>query len=334
MGGTMTEVPITIACGNYDRTRPILDGRVKVEGCSVTYLPLYPEEIFFRAFRYQEFDVSELSFSSYLRTIVGGTSAYVGIPAFVSRIFRHSGIYIRRDAGIASPADLRGKRIGLPEYQITAVVWMRGMLQHEYGVAPTEIHWRNGGLEEPGRDERTPLKPIAGLDLKPLGANQTLVGMLRDGELDAIFTARPPSSFLRGEPHITRLFPDTRAAEMGYFKKTGLFPIMHLVGIRKTLLAQYPWLATSVYKAFCEAKALAMFDLCDVNALIVTLPFLEAETRETMAVMGNDFWRYGVHENKREIEALTGYAFEQGLIDRKPALDELFAPSMFELSKV
>src|SRR5580658_9721451 len=152
-GGRMGEIPITIACGSYDRTRPIMDGRVRVEGCAVTCLPLYPEEIFFRAFRYHEFDVCELSFSSYLRTVAAGTSAYMAVPAFVSRIFRHSGIYIRRDAGIAAPAELRGKRVGLPEYQITAVVWMRGMLQHEYGVAPQEIRWRSGGQEEPGRRE-------------------------------------------------------------------------------------------------------------------------------------------------------------------------------------
>jgi len=158
--------------------------------------------------------------------------------------------------------------------------------------------------------------------------------MLREGELDALFTARPPSSFLRREPHIARLFPNTRASEMAYFKKTGLFPIMHLVGIRKALLGQYPWLATSLYKAFCEAKALAMADLRDVNALMVTLPFLEAETLETMAAMGEDFWRYGVHENLREIEALTGYAFEQGMIHSKAAVEELFVPSMFEISKV
>jgi 4,5-dihydroxyphthalate decarboxylase len=333
-GGQMAGVSITIACGNYDRTRPIMDGRVRVEGCDVTCLPLYPEEIFFRAFRYHEFDVCELSFSSYLRTVAAGTSAYTAIPAFVSRIFRHSGIYIRRDAGIAAPADLRGKRVGLPEYQITAVVWMRGMLEHEYGVAPAEIHWRSGGQEEPGRRERTPLKPIAGVDLKSIGDEETLVGMLRKGELDALFTARAPSSFVRGEPHIARLFPDTRTAELAYFKKTGLFPIMHLIGIRTTLLARYPWLATSVYKAFCEAKALAMADLRDVNALAVTLPFLEAETLATMAAMGEDFWRYGVNENRGEIGALTGYAFEQGLVDRKLGAEELFAPSVFELSKV
>lgn len=330
----MPDVPITIACGNYDRTQAIKDGVVKVDGCAVTYLPLYPEEIFHRAFKFHEFDVSELSFSSYLRTVAAGTSQYIGIPAFVSRIFRHSGIYVRSDAGIRRPEDLRGKRIGVPEYQITAVVWMRGMIQHEYGVKPSEIHWRSGGQEQAGRHERTPLKPIPGLDLQPIGADQTLVGMLRAGELDALFTARAPSSFLAGEPHIARLFPDTRAAEIAYYKKTGLFPIMHLVGIRKSLAERYPWLATSVYKAFCEAKAIAMTNLRDVNALLVSLPFLEAETRETAAAMGEDFWRYGVRENLREIEALTGYAHEQGLIDRKVGIEELFAEPTFDMSKV
>jgi len=211
---------------------------------------------------------------------------------------------------------------------------MRGMMQHEYGVMPNEIHWRNGGQEQPGRGERTPLKPIPGLDLKPLGPDQTLVGMLRDGELDALFTARAPSSFLNGEPHIARLFPNTREAEQAYYKKTGMFPIMHLIGIKKTLVEQYPWLATSVYKAFIEAKALAMVDLCDVNALMVSLPWLEAETRETMTVMGLDFWKYGIDENLREIEALTQYAYEQGLIDRKLVVEELFARPTFEMSKV
>jgi 4,5-dihydroxyphthalate decarboxylase len=330
----MVDVPITVACGNYDRTRAIRDGRVSVDGCAVTYLPLYPEEIFHRAFKFAEFDVSELSFSSYLRTVAAGNAHYIGVPAFVSRIFRHSGIYIRNGAGIAKPADLCGKRIGVPEYQITAVVWMRGIMQHEYGVAPSDIHWRSGGQEQAGRHERTPLKAIAGLDLQPIGDDKTLVGMLRDGELDALFTARAPSSFLAGEPHIARLFADTRAAEQAYYKKTKLFPIMHLIGIRRSLCEKYPWLATSVYKAFGAAKALAMIDLRDVNALMVTLPWLEAETNETAAIMGEDFWRYGIDDNRPEIDALTQYAFEQGLIERKPAIDELFHPSTFDMSKV
>jgi 4,5-dihydroxyphthalate decarboxylase len=315
----MADVPVTIACGNYDRARAIRDGTVKVEGCDVTFLPLYPEEIFHRAFKFQEFDVSELSFSSYIRTVAMGTSAYIGIPAFVSRIFRHSGIYIRN---------------GVPEYQITAVVWMRGLMQHEYGVKPSEIHWRSGGQEQPGRHERTLLKAIPGLDLQSIGDDRTLVGMLKAGELDALFTARAPSSFLAGDPHIARLFPNTRAAERAYYNKTRLFPIMHLVGIRKTLAEKYPWLATSVYKAFCEAKARAMIDLRDVNALMVTLPWLEAETNETSAIMGDDFWKYGVAENLAEIEALTQYIYEQGLADRKVRVEELFHPSTFDIAKV
>ena len=330
----MADVPVTIACGNYDRTRAIRDGIVKIDGCDVTYLPLYPEEIFHRAFKFHEFDISELSFSSYIRTVAAGTSAYIGVPAFVSRIFRHSGIYIRNGAGIEKPQDLRGKRVGVPEYQITAVVWMRGLMQHEYGVAPAEIHWRSGGQEQPGRHERTPLRAIPGLDLQPIGDDRTLVGMLRAGELDALFTARAPSSFLAGEPHIARLFADTRAAEQAYYKKTGLFPIMHLVGIRKTLAEKYPWLATSIYKAFCEAKARAMIDLRDVNALMVTLPWLEAEAHETSAIMGDDFWKYGIAENLAAIEALTQYVYEQGLADRKVRVEELFHPSTFELAKV
>jgi len=330
----MVDVPITLACGNYDRTQAIRDGRVKIEGCAVTYLPLYPEEIFHRVFKFHEFDIAEMSFSSYIRTVASGTSAYIAIPAFVSRIFRHSGIYIRNGAGIEKPEDLRGKRIGVPEYQITAVVWMRGMMQHEYGVPPSAIHWRSGGQEQPGRHERTPLKPIPGLDLQPIGDDKTLVGMLRDGELDALFTARAPSSFIKREPHISLLFPNTRAAEQTYYKKTGFFPIMHLVGIRKTLAEKHPWLATSAYKAFCEAKALAMIDLCDVNALMVTLPWLVAETNETAAIMGEDFWKYGIAPNMPEIEALTQYIHEQGLADRKVKVEELFHPSTFDISKV
>ena len=327
-------IPVTIACGNYDRTRAIQDGRVRVEGCDTTYLPLYPEEIFHRAFNFQEFDISELSLSSHVRTVASGTAEYVGVPAFVSRVFRHSGIYVRAGSGIEKPEDRRGRRIGVPEYQITAVVWMRGMMQHEYGVPPTEIKWFSGGQEQAGRKERTPMAPIPGLDLVHIGDEKTLVGMLRDGELDALFTARAPSSFLAGEPHIKRLFADTRAAEQAYFKKTGLFPIMHLIGIRKSLVEKHPWLPASTFKAFCEAKAFAMRDLYDVNALLVTLPWLEAEAQSTRTLMGEDFWRYGVKENMPELEALTQYSFEQGLSSRKVSVEELFAASTMDMSKV
>jgi len=330
----VSNVPITIACGNYDRTRAIREGRVPVEGCDVTYLPLYPEEIFYRAFHNQEFDVCEISFSSYIRTIADGTAPYVGIPAFVSRVFRHSGMYVRTDSGIEKPEDLRGKRIGLPEYQITAVVWQRGILQHEYGVHPKDVQWRQGGQEQAGRKERTPLKPIPGIDLQSIPEDRTLVDMLRAGELDALFTARAPSSFLAGEPHIRRLFPDVRGVEKEYYKKTRMFPIMHLMGIRKSLVEKYPWMPASLFKAFNQAKAIATADLHDINALLVTLPWLVAETVETESLMGKDFWRYGVKESLHEIEALTQYSFEQGLSSRKVDVSELFAPSTYDMSKV
>ncbi len=211
---------------------------------------------------------------------------------------------------------------------------MRGMLQHEYGVSPNEIHWRQGGQEQAGRKERTPLKPIPGIDLQAIPEDKTLVGMLEAGELDALFTARAPSTFLARKPHIRRLFPHNRAVEQAYYKKTGMFPIMHLVGVRRSLVERYPWMPASLFKAFNEAKELAMTDLHDVNALMVTLPWLDAETVETEALMGHDFWRYGAKENLKELEALTQYSFEQGLTARKVGFDELFAPSTYDMSKV
>jgi len=326
-------IPITLACGDYDRTRAIKDGRVTVEGCDVTYLPMEPEEVFHRAFKHQEFDVCELSFSSYMRTMDAGTSPYVGVPAFVSRLFRHAAVYIRTDRGIKHPSDLKGKLIGLPEYQITAVVWLRGIMQDEYGVKPTDIRWRQGGIEEPGRTERTPLKPIPGLDLKSV-PDKALSAMLEAGELDAIFSARAPSCFVKGAPNIGRLFPDYREVEKAYYKKTQMFPIMHLIGVKRHLVEKHPWLPASLYKAFSQAKAYAMRDVRDINALLVTLPWLVAEVEETVALMGEDFWRYGVKENAREIEALTRYAFEQGLVSRKLSMEDLFPPSVIEVSRI
>jgi 4,5-dihydroxyphthalate decarboxylase len=325
---------LTIACGDYDRTRAIKDGRVQVEGCRVNYLPLEPEEVFFRAFRNYEFDISELSFSSYLLQASRGECPYIGIPAFVSRIFRHSGIYIRTDRGIKEPADLRGKRIGVPEYQLTALVWIRGMLEEEYGIKPADIRWFQGGQEEAGRDERTPLKLTNGVEIQMIPPNKTLNGMLADGELDALFTARAPSCFVAGASNVGRLFPDYREVEKQYYRKTELFPIMHLIGIRKTLVERHPWLPMSVYKAFVAAKAIAMRDVRDVTALYVTLPWVEAEALETIALMGPDYWRYGVAESRKDIEAIARYSYQQGLAIRPMKAEELFAKSTLEISKI
>lgn len=330
----MSKLSLTVACGDYDRVRAIKDGRVPIEGCDVNFLPLAAEEVFFRAFRSTEFDVTELSFSSTMIQTARGDCQYIGIPAFVSRIFRHSSIYIRTDRGITRPQDLRGKKIGLPEYQMTAPVWMRGMMQDEYGVRPEECIWRSGGQEQPGRDERTPIKPIPGLDLAPIPNDRTLVDMFVKGELDALFTARAPSCFVDGAPNIGRLFPNYREVEKAYYQKTKLFPIMHLIGIRKTLVEQHPWLATSVYKAFVQAKAIAMQEVRDITALNITLPWVEAEALESMALMGQDYWRYGVKESLHEIDALARYSYEQGLSSRLLTAADLFAPQVMDISRI
>jgi len=327
-------VPLTLACGNYDRTRAIMDGRVRIEGCEINYISLEPEEVFFRAARYQDFDVAELSFNSYILQTSRNESHYIGIPAFVSRCFRHSMIYVRTDRGIREPADLKGKLVGVPEYQLTALVWMRGILEEEYGVKPSDIHWRSGGQEQPGRKERAAIKLSKEIDLQPIPLDETLASMLLAGKLDAVMTARAPSCFLNGSPNIDRMFPNHREVEKAYYKKTRLYPIMNLVGIRKTLVERYPWLPASVLKAFIQAKAAAMYDLRTLAAPNLMLPWTEAETLETMALMGKDFWRYGVHESQHEIEALIQYLDEQGLIDRKPKLEELFPPGVFEMSKI
>lgn len=327
-------VPITIACGDYDRTRPIRSGRVGVDGCETTYLALEPEELFFRAFRYAEFDVAELSFNSYLMTTSRGLCPYVAIPAFVSRHFRHSSIFIRTDRGIRTPGDLKGKLAGLPEYQQTANVWMRGIFKEEYGVDPSDIHWRTGGQEQPGRDERTPLTLPGSVDLQAIPANKTLNAMLVDGELDAVFSARELSCYVKGAPNIGLLFPNYREVESEYFRKTGMFPIMHLIGVKRGLVERYPWLPGTVYKAFCEAKALAVEALKEMAVARTTLPWPEVSLRDAMDLMGEDFWRYGVAENARDIETLVRYSFEQGLAARQLSAEEIFHPSVFEVSKV
>ena len=290
----MARLPLTIACWDYDRTRALMDGRVRVEGCDVTTLALSPEEAFFRAFRHHEFDVSELSFSTYMMSRAKGTCPYIAIPAFVSRAFRHSAIYIRTDRGIRAPADLKGRVVGVPEYQVTAALWVRGMLKDEYGVEAGDLDWRTGGVEEPGRHEKVELSLPANVRVTPVAAGKTLGAMLAAGEIDALVAPRAPSCFVRGVTNVGRLFADSRAAETAYWTKTRIFPIMHVVGVRESLVAAHPWLPASVFKAFVQAKALAIPDLFEVAALKYTLPWIAAEAETTRALMGEDFWPYGV----------------------------------------
>ncbi len=330
----MAPLPLSLACCNYDRTAALFDGRIGIEGCDVMAVALEPEEMFHRAFSTQDFDVTELSVSSTLIQTVRGNCPYVALPAFVSRLFRHSAIYIRTDRGIARPQDLKGKTIGVPEYQMTAALWVRGILADEYGVAASDVRWRNGGLEQPGRRERTPLTLPPRIELKPIAPDATLSGLLATGELDAIVAARAPSCFTNGMAGIGRLFPDYRAAEQAYYRKTGFFPIMHLIGVRRSLVERHPWLAASVYKAFVQAKRLCMHDLAQIGHLHATLPWLVPELEATQALMGADYWRYGVAENARELDAMVRYSHDQGLIDRTIAPADLFAAATVTTAKI
>jgi 4,5-dihydroxyphthalate decarboxylase len=329
----MSRLTITIATWDYDRVRALVDGRIRVEGCDVNYITMPVEEILERAFFHHEFDVAEIGFSPYLIALSRGVAPYVAIPAFLSRMFRHSAIYIRTDRGIEGPGDLKGKRIGVPEYQMSAAMWARGLLRDEFGVAAAQINWVQGGLETPGRRDKFPLNLPDGFPLVSAD-NKTLSQLLADGELDAVISARQPSCFGAGHPPVRRLFPDYRGAERDYFRRTGVFPIMHAVGIRRDVLDRHPWLAASLYKAFVQAKRLADAEFAEVTALKIGLPWLTAEFDATREVMGNDFWPYGVEPNRKTLELMARYSHEQGLAVRPVAVEEMFAPSTLDEIRV
>jgi 4,5-dihydroxyphthalate decarboxylase len=292
-----------------------------------------PEEAFHRAFRFQEFDVTELSLSSTIVAMTRGPFPYAAIPVFPSRLFRHSSIYIRADRGIAKPEDLRGRLVGVPEYQMTAAVWVRGILQDEYGLEPAALRWRTGGLEEPGREEKLKLSLPEEVELAAIPTGETLSQQLNEGKLDALISALAPSCFGRN-PNVVRLFPDYRAAETEYYRRTRIFPIMHVVGIRRTLLDRHPWLAVNVMNAFLEAKQICTRNQEKIGHLFTTLPWPVAALEDARALMGPDFWSDGVPQNLPELEALTRYVHEQGIASRKMAVEDLFVPSTLNLAKV
>jgi 4,5-dihydroxyphthalate decarboxylase len=329
----MSLLPLTIATWDYDRVRALMDGRVRVEGCDVRHLNLAPEECFHRAWG-GEFDVAEVGFCSYLMSIARGNSPFIAIPVFTSRIFRHSGIYIRTDRGIDAPADLKGKRIGVPQYEMAAAVWIRGFLQEDYGVAATDIAWHQGGLEIPGRRSPVPLTPPPGLSIQVIPEGATLSKMLVDGELDGIVTARPPSCFDAGHPQVRRLFADYRGVEQDYFRRTKIFPIMHVVAIRRTLAEQQPWLAASLLKAFGEAKRVAEAELREINALKIGLPWVTSEMQATEQLMGSDYWPYGVEANRKTLQTCARYVAEQGITAREIEVEEMFAPTTLKGMKI
>jgi 4,5-dihydroxyphthalate decarboxylase len=329
----MSKLRLSVALGDYDRTRALSDGSVQIDGVEPVVMNLSPEEIFFRAFRFAEFDISELSLSSFTVKTAAGDCPYVGVPAFLSRAFRHTSIYVRTDR-IRQPADLKGKRVGVAEYQLTANVWARALLEDEFGVKPCDIRWVRGGLEEPGRLEKIPIRLPADVHIEDAPAGATLSAMLADGSIDAFIGPRIPSCFQRGEPNVGWLFPDPAAAAADYFARTGIFPVMHIAGVRRTLVEQHPWLPAAVLKAFEQAKVVALARLSDTSATKVTMPFVEEQLRRTRELMGPDFWSYGVAANRNALEAFLRHHHAQGLSSRRLAVEELFHPTTFETFKL
>jgi 4,5-dihydroxyphthalate decarboxylase len=329
----MAKLNLSVAIGEYDRTRALIDGSVAIDGVDPVYMPLVPEEIFFRAFRAAEFDICELSLSSYAIKTAQGDCPYIAVPAFVSRAFRHNAVYVRTDR-IKKPADLKGKKVGVPEYQLTANVWARAFLDDDYGVKPADIHWIRGGIAQPGRPEKLTVKLPAGVRLDNAPEDATISALLEAGEIDGFIAPRPPSLIEKRHPHIGWLFPDPVAAAKDYFKRTGLFPIMHILGIRRALAEQHPWLPGAVLKAFEQAKRLAVEELADTTVAKVTLPFVEEMLRDARAFMGEDFWSYGVAPNRKVLDYFLGQHHAQGLSARRLSVDELFHPATYETFKV
>jgi 4,5-dihydroxyphthalate decarboxylase len=329
----MAKLNLSVAVRDYDRTRPLTDGTVQIDGVDPVFLALDPEEIFFRAFRHAEFDICELSLSSSTVKTAQGDFAYVGVPAFVSRAFRHTSIYVRTDR-VKQPADLKGRKVGISEYQLTANVWARALLEDEYGVKPTDIHWIRGGLEQAGRVEKIAITLPRDIKLESAPEGRTLNAMLEAGEIDAFIGPRTPSCFEDGKPNIGWLWPEPMAVAKDYFRKTGNFPIMHMIGVRRTLVAQHPWLPAAVLKAFTRAKSICLALLEETSASKVTLPFMEEQVKAARDFMGADFWPYGIPANRKTLEYFLAQHHKQGLSPRLVKVEELFHPTTFETYKV
>jgi ABC-type nitrate/sulfonate/bicarbonate transport system substrate-binding protein len=329
----MARLHLTFACGDYDRTRALAEESIRPDGIDLTYLRLPVEETFFRMMRHQEFEVAEMSLSSYvlsLRADDPGASPFVALPVYTSRMFRHGSLYCNADAGISSPEDLRGKVIGTPEYQLTACVWMRGILGDRHGVPFDSVSYLTGGQETAGRIEKAGVDLPDSLRISRIPEDRTLAAMLAEGEIDALCTPRVPSPFVAGDPRVRRVFSDVVAAEKEYYATTGIFPIMHVVVIRRDVYDRHPWVAQSLYKALLAAKNEAYGTVYDTSALRFMLPWLIPQLEEARDLMGKDFWSYGLDGNHETLATFLRYHHEQGLSKRPWTPEELFAPESTE----
>ncbi|QJP15735.1 ABC transporter substrate-binding protein [Starkeya sp. ORNL1] len=327
----MTKLRLSLACTQTDRAAPLLDGRIAIEGCEIIPLPGQTQDIFRRTLSEQAFDIAELSMSSHIVQCGRGVQDYVGVPVFLSRAFRHASLYIRTDRGIASPADLAGRTIGIEQFQQTVGLWLRGILADQYGVRTQDVNWRTGGLDAPGGGERLALSLPPDIRLEPIAKGDTLNAMLADGRLDAVIATRPPSCFMAGSANVARMFPDYRAAEIDYFRASGMFPIMHGVVVRRSLVDQNPWLPAEVFRAFAKAKAYALNELTLMNVARVSLAWIAEDAAATRAILGKQMWAYGLEESRHELSAMLRYAANDGLTAGEIAPEALFHPSTHKL---
>ncbi len=326
-------VPLTLACERYDRTEALRDGRVQVAGADLTYLAQTVEETFFRMARFQEFDAAEMSLASYTVSLSRG-APFVAMPVFPSRFFRHSGIYVSAKSGIESPSDLIGGRVGIAEYQLTANVWIRGILEDHYGLPVDSVTYHVGGLHEPGRIEKIKLDLPESIRIEPIPEGRTLDEMLAAGELDAVYTPRAPQSFADGSGRVRRLFDPAGEAEAAYFRDTGIFPIMHVVVLRRDVYERHRWLARSVTEAFTRAKELCEENFRETATLRTMLPWMLDEHERTSALMGEDYWPYGLERNEQTLATFLRYAHAQGLAPEQYHPRDLFAPETLERTRV
>jgi ABC-type nitrate/sulfonate/bicarbonate transport system substrate-binding protein len=328
----MARLNLTFACGDYDRTRALAEGTIRPGGIDLNYLRLPVEETFFRMLRHREFDVAEMSLSSYVVSLRAEPTPFVALPVFTSRMFRHGSLYCNAEAGIEGPGDLRGKRVGTPEFQLTACVWARGILADLHGVPLDSMVHVTGGQETAGRIEKATVAPPPGVTIEKAPTGRTLSSMLATGEIDALVTPRVPSPFAAGDPRVRRVFPDVVRAEQDYFGQTGIFPIMHVVVLRRDVYEAHPWVAQSLYKALLAAKREAFANLYDSSALRFMLPWLNQQYEEAKELLGADFWSYGLDDagNRTTLETFLRYHHEHGLSDRPRSVEELFAPEALE----
>lgn len=327
----MSSIALTLACVPTDRTRPIMEGAIAIPGVRLRPIPGEPEDLFRRALRDEEFDITEMSMSSHITVTARGNPHYIAIPVFLSRAFRHSGIFIRTDRGIRGPADLKGRRIGIPEYQQTAILWMRGMLRDEHGIGVRDAAWLTGGVNEPLPGERIALTLPPGIKVTPIGPTRTLDELLRKGEVDAVISTRVPACYNEPNSNVTRLFPDYRSVESDYYKRTGFFPIMHTLAVRWRLAEKHPQLPAALFRAFTAGRDQAIAELGMVNAFRVALPWPAAAQEDARRVLGEDYWPFGFRRCYDEIATMTRYAYEDGLTTRVVTPEELFHPATHDL---